>query len=464
MSEQLHLPATEAPDSIQNNYHLAQSKQHSELIIAESQTYHNHKEHPHNSVHTTNEEDKNETVKKVRGIGYTETELGGKPFVIAERLSSSEAKSESHAGSPEPRPVEQAMTIVMPKQQAQEARQEAPAPEPSSEVVRKNKPVPVKFKARERDGGVRTAFMFNQEGDEARLSDAGVQPLIAYTEGLTVYYAPEGAHSKVYKTEDEGQTFVAVELPEGESAYKSFTVGKIWENDNAKDKVGPILISDGVGAPAGPEYVQITTASTGKAMEDPFDRLAEAYKAWDQDTTPTTEINATPSPDTVVDSEPKTDSPEPNPVNTPEPSTEKPRKALWGDEETSPFRRLKNRWADIKKNALGTPREHLTEAVGTLATEVVTEPTTDTEKDEKDQFDVFVENTNGRPTIEVTDFLERHGFSDTDENRDKIRDFVKNNKQYQKIEQGKMVSILIPPELRNQLTSAQVAEAEDSVV
>lgn len=67
-----------SPDSLPNNYDMQIAE--GNLIVAEARANHSYTEHPHYEdagVHLQN--------PKTRGIVYNETELGGKPFIIAER-------------------------------------------------------------------------------------------------------------------------------------------------------------------------------------------------------------------------------------------------------------------------------------------------------------------------------------------------------------------------------------------
>ncbi|MGC1177341.1 MAG: hypothetical protein WA843_04690 [Candidatus Saccharimonadales bacterium] len=76
MSEQL-------PPSIQHDFTVHEST-NPNLLIAESRAYHSYTEHPHPPNPAVPQED---IIAKTRGVGYTETELGGKPFIVAERLT-----------------------------------------------------------------------------------------------------------------------------------------------------------------------------------------------------------------------------------------------------------------------------------------------------------------------------------------------------------------------------------------
>ena len=70
----------QSPDSIQHNFDLQTSP--NGLIVAESRANHSYDKHQHS------EPEPDLGPVKTRGLGYTEIELGGKPFIIAERLQS----------------------------------------------------------------------------------------------------------------------------------------------------------------------------------------------------------------------------------------------------------------------------------------------------------------------------------------------------------------------------------------
>lgn len=239
MNEQMPVP-----DSIHNNYQVWQG--HDGLLTAESRANHVYNEHPHPADAGYVLESEPAGDEKQRGIAYTETELAGKPFVIAERPGSRKEELEAEAAAAEPEP----------QGAGGQGPEPAPAsPEPGSSQQPEQDPkggIPIIF-SKMAAGVRRVAEQYSLEGTELTSEDLSEDvPMLIRTKAdangtIGIYFAPkglvDGAVIDITKTIDQGR-LVYLTPPEShvedgklvgdgpgyssDEPYPSMTIGQPW--------------------------------------------------------------------------------------------------------------------------------------------------------------------------------------------------------------------------------------------
>lgn len=277
------------PDSIPNNYDIyyhQPSEDVAGLLVAQSRANHAYTEHPHPLDEL--EAPAAEEHEKVRGIAYTETELAGKPFIIAERPGS---KKRGHGP-------------VVPPEAGSGTGPEPAAwpsgPDPNQTPTTQPLPTPLAEKAKRGPEGITKIQYKPDRYGNVRLATEYTRP--DYVFDWTQDWS-QGEHREVMiETEDGGKFFVkggtaydmemseeyydrGIGMPaswvtENGEEFPKAVIGKEWKlaPDFVTGKVTKVVVGEGIaGASLLGEHGPID-ADYAKRGRNPFENAEDLLR------------------------------------------------------------------------------------------------------------------------------------------------------------------------------------------
>lgn len=270
MSEQIPNPAKQ-------NYNL--EEQQSGLILATQAGFNTYKEHPHSVDYFGQEglgqEQAIEQPVKQRGITYTETELGGKPFIIAERPSSS-VGNETQGSHPQDHNEAQQDHDTSEKDKAEEK-------EPFSN--------PLKVKYNSNEDGSSYGWVFAQEGDNLEWSKSehtnheDREIIISTTDGDQLYVRGKKVYHLGETKKRNAPYFIELDKLEDLS---DVTVGEPFAlkgslNGSSVDGIHTSAVTN-VEIALHPESIEESDLEhyEESGMDDPFDEAASIVESVDK--------------------------------------------------------------------------------------------------------------------------------------------------------------------------------------